>query len=89
MTWRFCTKSFVPLIDCKMTQTEVRKVAEISSSTLTTVDKDSPVTSGVSEEISRALNCRRKAEDLPSESDSSRIQTRLLGARLRHSFLRR
>lgn len=46
------------LIDRQMTQTEMRKAAGISSSTLAMMNKNLPVTTAVLEKISRALNCR-------------------------------
>lgn len=46
------------LIDRQMTQTEMRKAAGISSSTLAMMNKNLPVTTAVLTKISRALNCR-------------------------------
>lgn len=44
------------LIDRQMTQTEMRKAAGISSSTLATMNKNQPVTTAVLEKIPRADN---------------------------------
>ena len=46
------------LIDRQMTQTEMRKTAGISSSTLATMNKNLPVTTAVLEKICSALDCR-------------------------------
>lgn len=46
------------LIDRQMTQTEMRKAAGISSSTLAMMNKNLPVTTAVLEKICKALNCR-------------------------------
>jgi DNA-binding Xre family transcriptional regulator len=46
------------LIDRDMTQTDLRKAAGISSSTLALMNKNLPVTTAVVEKICKALQCQ-------------------------------
>ena len=46
------------LIDRDMTQTDLRKAAGISSSTLALMNKNLPVTTAVVEKICKALKCQ-------------------------------
>ena len=62
------------LIDRDMTQTDLRKSAGISSSTLALMNKNLPVTTAVVEKICKALKCQ--PNDIFSTKTLRSIKTR-------------
>ena len=62
------------LIDRDMTQTDLRKAAGISTSTLALMNKNLPVTTAVMEKICKALQCQ--PNDILSAKVLRSIQTR-------------
>ncbi|MBR4663415.1 MAG: helix-turn-helix transcriptional regulator [Lentisphaeria bacterium] len=62
------------LIDRQMTQTEMRRAAGISSSTLAMMNKNLPVTTAVLEKICKTMNCR--PTDIVSAKTLRSLKTR-------------
>ena len=64
------------LIDRDMTQTDLRKAAGISSSTLAQMNKNIPVTTAVVEKICKALQC--KPDDILNTKELRSIKPRTI-----------
>lgn len=75
------------LIDRDMTQTDLRKAAGISSSTLALMNKNLPVTTAVVEKICVALQCQPK--DILNVKELRSIKTRKVSEYKKRTTLER